>query len=179
MSKYEEIAYGDSFNKSKEIIKILYPNGISIENYENFLTIIRIIDKLFRVANKPDAFGEDPWEDIARYGLLASAKLKQDTIPDFLNPLPKEADLLHCEKCLKSNFHIWRDPHWKGRRWCQCQNCKTMYNASYEKINYAKQTIQSFYKKKCIRNNCNNQIFMIKKNKHSICLKCNLVNTLL
>lgn len=66
-------AYGDSFSKSKEIINILYPDGIKPENYQDALTIIRIIDKLFRIANKKDAFGESPYRDIAGYALLGLA----------------------------------------------------------------------------------------------------------
>lgn len=63
-------AYGDSFSKSKEIINILYPDGIKPENYQDALTIIRIIDKLFRIANKKTAFGESPYRDIAGYAIL-------------------------------------------------------------------------------------------------------------
>lgn len=66
-------AYGDSFSKSKEIINILYPDGIKPENYQDALTIIRIIDKLFRIANKKTAFGESPYRDIAGYALLGLA----------------------------------------------------------------------------------------------------------
>lgn len=66
-------AYGDSFSKSKQIIQILYPNGINPDNYQDALTIIRIIDKLFRIANKKDAFGESPYRDIAGYALLGLA----------------------------------------------------------------------------------------------------------
>lgn len=63
-------AYGDSFSKSEEIIKILYPHGVRPENYRDLLTITRIIDKLFRIATKKDAFGESPYRDIAGYALL-------------------------------------------------------------------------------------------------------------
>jgi selenophosphate synthase len=65
-------AYGDSFSKSEEIIKILYPNGIKPENYRDLLTITRIIDKLFRIATRKDAFGESPYRDITGYGLLGT-----------------------------------------------------------------------------------------------------------
>lgn len=65
-------AYGNSFIESEKIIKILYPQGIKPEQYIDVLTITRIIDKLFRIANKKDAFGENPWEDISGYGLLMS-----------------------------------------------------------------------------------------------------------
>lgn len=63
-------AYGDSFSKSENILKILYPDGIAPENYRDLLTVTRIIDKLFRIATRKDAFGESPYRDIAGYGLL-------------------------------------------------------------------------------------------------------------
>jgi len=67
-------AYGDSFNRAGKVLKELYPNGVQPKDYRNMLSIIRIIDKLFRVANDQDAFGEDPWQDIVGYGLLACGK---------------------------------------------------------------------------------------------------------
>ncbi len=67
----KQIAYGDSFGQSKRIIEVLYPKGIAPEQYQDALAIIRIIDKLFRIANKKFAFDEDPWQDIAGYALLS------------------------------------------------------------------------------------------------------------
>jgi len=64
-------AYGDSFNQSSKIVEILYPNGIALNQYQDFLSIIRIIDKLFRIANRKDAFNESPWRDICGYSILA------------------------------------------------------------------------------------------------------------
>lgn len=64
-------AYGDSFNKACEVIEILYPDGIQPEQYKDFLAIIRVVDKLFRIATDKDAFGESPWKDIAGYALLS------------------------------------------------------------------------------------------------------------
>lgn len=64
-------AYGDSFGKSGAILKILYPNGIQAEQYDDALTVTRIIDKLFRIATDKDAMGESPWRDINGYSLLA------------------------------------------------------------------------------------------------------------
>jgi len=32
--------------------------------------LLRVIDKLFRIASQKEAFGENPWQDIAGYGLL-------------------------------------------------------------------------------------------------------------
>ncbi|MGE0267873.1 MAG: hypothetical protein AB7S78_05420 [Candidatus Omnitrophota bacterium] len=67
----KQIAYGDSFGQSKRIIEVLYPKGIAPEQYQDALAMIRIIDKLFRIANKKFAFDEDPWQDIAGYALLS------------------------------------------------------------------------------------------------------------
>jgi len=64
-------AYGDSFGKSGQIMAILYPDGIQPHQLNDALTIVRVIDKLFRIATKKDAFGESPWKDILGYALLA------------------------------------------------------------------------------------------------------------
>ena len=63
-------AYGDSFAKAGKLIELLYPDGVKPEEYTDMLGIIRVIDKLFRIATKKDAFGESPWNDIAGYGIL-------------------------------------------------------------------------------------------------------------
>ena len=69
----KDAAYGSSFLKSEKILKILYPNGIEPDQYKDMLAITRIIDKLFRIATKKDAFGENPFKDIAGYGILGVA----------------------------------------------------------------------------------------------------------
>jgi hypothetical protein len=63
-------AYGSSFAECHKILSVLYPAGIKPDQYTDALAIIRVIDKLFRIANKKDAFGESPWRDIAGYALL-------------------------------------------------------------------------------------------------------------
>jgi hypothetical protein len=63
-------SYGDSFHKSGEVMKILYPFGISHDQIPDALAVVRIIDKLFRIATEKDALGENPFKDIAGYGLL-------------------------------------------------------------------------------------------------------------
>ena len=67
----KQIAYGDSFGKSQQVMAILYPKGITVEQMADALTVVRIVDKLFRIANKKDAFNESPYRDIVGYGLLA------------------------------------------------------------------------------------------------------------
>ena len=63
-------AYGNSFGLSGAILQILYPDGIQPNQYDDALAVIRIIDKLFRIANRKDYNGENPYMDIAGYGLL-------------------------------------------------------------------------------------------------------------
>lgn len=67
----KQAAYGDSFGKAGRILRELYPSGVSIDQLDDALTITRVVDKLFRVATKKDAFGESPWKDIMGYALLA------------------------------------------------------------------------------------------------------------
>ncbi len=65
-------AYGNSFGNSGKVLRALYPDGISPEQYDDALCVVRIIDKLFRIATKKDALGESPYRDIAGYGLLGA-----------------------------------------------------------------------------------------------------------
>lgn len=69
----KQAAYGDSYGKSGRVLEVLYPNGVRVDQYPTFLALTRVIDKLFRVATKRDAFGESPWRDIAGYALLGLA----------------------------------------------------------------------------------------------------------
>lgn len=70
----KHIAYGNSFGKAGDILKILYPNGVAIDQYTDMLTIIRMLDKLFRIATSKNAFQEDPFKDLLGYCLLALKK---------------------------------------------------------------------------------------------------------
>jgi len=67
----KQAAYGDSFGKAGRILRELYPEGIKPEQLDDALTIVRVVDKLFRIATKKDAFGESPWKDIMGYALLS------------------------------------------------------------------------------------------------------------
>jgi hypothetical protein len=71
-------AYGDSFKKSEQILKILYPDGVHPEQYQDMLAITRILDKLFRIATSKDAFGESPFKDIAGYGILGVSNAEDE-----------------------------------------------------------------------------------------------------
>lgn len=86
VGKYEQIAleigklvdkknqaYGDAFNKSDEFLKLLYPNGVSSEQYSDMLGVVRVFDKLMRIANGNKG-EENAWNDLAGYGILKSEK---------------------------------------------------------------------------------------------------------
>ena len=69
----KQALYGDSFGRAGEILMILYPDGLYPEEYQDMLAVVRIIDKLFRVATSSDTDKESPGLDIAGYGLLMAA----------------------------------------------------------------------------------------------------------
>lgn len=72
-------AYGDSFGKSGQVMRILYPDGILPKQYDDALCVVRIVDKLFRIATDRDALGESPYVDISGYGLLGTRRVKNQT----------------------------------------------------------------------------------------------------
>jgi len=65
----KEQAYGDAFANSSDILKLLYPEGVKVEEYKNLLYITRVLDKLSRISNNDKT--EDPFQDIAGYSILA------------------------------------------------------------------------------------------------------------
>lgn len=72
MLREKQHAYGDSFGNAHKVLEILYPSGIPVEQYQDVLTVTRIIDKLFRVANQKNYGGENPYVDIAGYATMAA-----------------------------------------------------------------------------------------------------------
>jgi hypothetical protein len=70
----KQAAYGNSFGKSGAVLRILYPEGISPSQYDDALAVVRIIDKLFRIAHDKGYAGESPYRDIAGYGLLGASR---------------------------------------------------------------------------------------------------------
>lgn len=67
-------AYGDSFARSGEVLRIMFPEGIRPDQFDDALGVVRVVDKLFRIATDRDALGEDPWIDVAGYGVLGAAR---------------------------------------------------------------------------------------------------------
>lgn len=70
----KDAAYGNSFATAGDFPKLLYPSGITPEQYTDALCLVRIFDKMKRIATDKDAFGESPYRDIAGYGILGAAK---------------------------------------------------------------------------------------------------------
>jgi hypothetical protein len=81
-------AYGSSFAKCGEFLRILYPAGIKPDQYHDALLVVRIFDKLMRIATAKDALGENPYRDIAGYGLLGASMEK----PRWFRPEEKDPD---------------------------------------------------------------------------------------
>ena len=71
-------AYGDSFDKSGDFLAMLYPQGITPDKVHDALTLVRMFDKMMRIATAKDAFGEDPFSDIGGYAILAVARRKRE-----------------------------------------------------------------------------------------------------
>lgn len=65
-------AYGDSFGRTEKLFHILYPDGVPTEQFKNALFILRVLDKICRLANNGDSdpMNEDPVVDIAGYALV-------------------------------------------------------------------------------------------------------------
>lgn len=78
-------AYGNSFAVSGEFLKLLYPNGIAPEQFTDALLLVRMFDKMMRIANKKDAFGESPYGDLAGYSILGIHKDQQEK-EDMVEP---------------------------------------------------------------------------------------------
>lgn len=102
-------AYGDSFKESRFILKLLYPNGISHEQFADALAIVRVIDKLFRIAQNKSAFGENPWEDIAGYAILSLAN-----DPKYLSDLTLRKTPVRSRKDPPQSPDACNPPHGTG-----------------------------------------------------------------
>lgn len=82
MSKYENIGtrigalvdvknkqYGKAVNGVEDFLKTLYPNGITPDQYKDLGVLVRMFDKMKRIANGNQG-EENAWQDIAGYAIL-------------------------------------------------------------------------------------------------------------
>jgi hypothetical protein len=79
--------YGDSFNVTETILKALYPTGITPDQYKDLGLLIRISDKMKRIAS--GATNDNNWQDIAGYGILGQSTLEEEEQKVSVKPQPK------------------------------------------------------------------------------------------
>lgn len=82
-------AYGNSFAKTEEFLKILYPDGIRPDQYKDLGLVFRIFDKMMRIASNKGAFEENPYQDIVGYGLLGMKENENQSSPEEMLPEDK------------------------------------------------------------------------------------------
>ncbi len=63
-------AYGSAVSCAGPFLKLLWPDGCPPEQFEDMLIIVRMFDKMKRIATNKDAFSESPFQDLAGYALL-------------------------------------------------------------------------------------------------------------
>jgi hypothetical protein len=66
-------AYGDAVNATAEYLRWLFPDGIPVDRYRDVGLLVRIGDKLKRIANG-DRGEESAYGDIAGYGILGARR---------------------------------------------------------------------------------------------------------
>ncbi len=74
----KQLQYGNSVGKTGDILEALYPSGVRVDQYGDLLLIVRMLDKLCRIANRSedgqDKGGESPYSDLAGYSLIGLRK---------------------------------------------------------------------------------------------------------
>lgn len=66
-------AYGSAFDKAGDFLTVLYPDGIKPDQYKDMLCIVRVFDKLMRIATSYQGTEEkkvEAYSDLMGYGLL-------------------------------------------------------------------------------------------------------------
>ena len=83
----KEKAYGSAFDKAGDFLKVLYPNGIKSHQYKDMLCIVRVFDKLMRIATSYEGTEEkkiDAYSDMMGYALLGlRSSLVENNLPKF------------------------------------------------------------------------------------------------
>lgn len=62
--------YGSAYRSSADFLKVLFPNGIPVDRYQEVLLMVRMFDKMQRLATGCGGDTEDPWMDLAGYSML-------------------------------------------------------------------------------------------------------------
>ncbi len=73
----KQLKYGDSFGQSHRIFEVLYPDGVKPDQMKDFLVVVRVVDKLFRIS-RGDQGDESAWDDINGYSNLAAVRTRKE-----------------------------------------------------------------------------------------------------
>lgn len=72
--------YGNSADKSAKVLEALYPDGIPVAAFGEALLMVRMLDKLSRIAQQAITGiqdTEDAWADLLGYSLLGLVQQKK------------------------------------------------------------------------------------------------------
>jgi len=69
-------SYGSAYGFVNKILRDLYAEKVEPNQYLDFVMIARVLEKISRISHHKQAFGEDPWKDIAGYALCRIAEEK-------------------------------------------------------------------------------------------------------
>jgi len=99
MLEEKQKAYGDAIEESGKFLSVLYPNGIPPESYQTVALLVRMFDKMKRIAN--GASNENSWKDLAGYSVQGwKIMLKEQQTKEGLENLNK------FEETIKKKFSI-------------------------------------------------------------------------
>ncbi len=68
--------YGDSYARMAHVLPMFYPDGVPGDHLLDAVFILRIIDKLMRIASAQGDDLEDPVKDIAGYAILRMKEMR-------------------------------------------------------------------------------------------------------
>jgi hypothetical protein len=68
--------YGDSYARMAHVLPMFYPDGVPGDHLLDAVFILRIIDKLMRIASAQGDDEEDPVKDIAGYAILRMREMR-------------------------------------------------------------------------------------------------------
>ena len=103
MLEEKQAAYGDSIEESGKFLSVLYPKGIPPENYQTVALLVRMFDKMKRIAN--GASNENSWQDLAGYSVqgwkisckILQAKEELEKLKKYKEKMKSQQKLCKCD----------------------------------------------------------------------------------
>lgn len=90
----KDAAYGSAVQTAPQALALLFPDGILPGRYGDASLLVRMWDKMMRIAHRKDAFGESPYRDIAGYGVLGACRDEQPKAGDVKRYLDRSLELI-------------------------------------------------------------------------------------